>query len=303
MNQQIIITKEHSLKGMRLDKAMVVTLPEFTRSHLARRIEQGFILVNDTIVKPSLRLSPGDIIDIETFTQEVGPLIPENIPLDIVYEDEDIIVINKKQGMVVHPSNGHQVGTLVHALLYHCKDLSGINGEIRPGIVHRIDKDTSGLIVVAKSDTAHVALAEQLVDHSLARTYLALVNGVVRENKGKVIAPIGRNLDDRLAMDVIKDGKDATTLFTVLERFEDHSLLSCQLHTGRTHQIRVHMKYIHHPIESDPVYNKQKHRLHDHGQLLHAKGLVLVHPRTKQVMEFDAPLPDYFEEILMKLRR
>jgi 23S rRNA pseudouridine1911/1915/1917 synthase len=303
MNQQIIITKDHPLKGMRLDKAMVLTLPEFTRSHLARRIEQGLILVNEMIVKPSHSLSFGDVIDIENFTQEIGPLVPENIPLDIIYEDEDIVVINKKQGMVVHPSNGHQVGTLVHALLYHCKDLSGINGEIRPGIVHRIDKDTSGLIVVAKNDAAHVFLAEQLVDHSLARTYLVLVNGVVRENKGKVIAPIGRNPDDRLAMDVVKDGKEATTLFTVVERFEEHSLLSCQLYTGRTHQIRVHMKYIHHPIESDPVYNKQKHRLHDQGQLLHAKGLTLVHPKTKAVMEFSAPLPDYFEAILNKLRR
>jgi 23S rRNA pseudouridine1911/1915/1917 synthase len=303
MNQTIIITPDHPLKSLRIDKAMVATLPEFTRSHLSRRIEDGFILVNDEIVKPSYTLSVHDVITIEPFTSDAGPLVAENIPLDIVYEDQDILVVNKKQGMVVHPSNGHQVGTLVHALLYHCKDLSGINGEIRPGIVHRIDKDTSGLLVVAKHDTAHVFLADQLADHSLSRTYLALVTGVVRENKGKVIAPIGRNPDDRLAMDVMKDGKEAVTMFQVLERFEAHSLLSCQLHTGRTHQIRVHMNYIHHPIESDPVYNKQKYRLHDGGQLLHAAGLTLIHPRTKEKMTFEAPLPDYFEAILSKLRR
>jgi 23S rRNA pseudouridine1911/1915/1917 synthase len=287
---------------LRIDRFLANHMPDVTRNHVMHHIDKGFVLINGKVIKPSYRLRLNDVIEVLPWPIEATTLIPKAIPLNIVYEDSDIIVINKPQGMVVHPSPGHHVDTLVHALLHHCKDLSGINGEMRPGIVHRIDKDTSGLLVVAKHDNAHVGLAKQLEDHSLSRVYTALVTGVIREQKGKIIAPIGRDPDDRVAMDVIAGGKEAVTHFTVIERFQDHTLLQVELETGRTHQIRVHMKFIHHPIESDPVYNLQKHALHPLGQMLHASQLTLKHPITHEVMTFNAPLPDYFEKILKKLR-
>ena len=302
-NQPIQFVVNADVLNLRIDRFLANQMPDVTRNHVMHHIDKGFVLINGKAIKPSYRLRLNDVIEVKPWPLETTTLIPKAIPLDIVYEDTDIIVINKPQGMVVHPSPGHYDDTLVHALLHHCKDLSGINGEMRPGIVHRIDKDTSGLLVVAKHDTAHVGLAKKLEDHSLSRVYTALVSGVIREQKGKIIAPIGRDPDDRVAMDVIAGGKEAVTHFTVIERFSDHTLLQVALETGRTHQIRVHMKFIHHPIESDPVYNLQKHALHPLGQMLHASELTLKHPITQQVMTFSAPLPNYFEKILKKLRR
>ena len=227
----------------------------------------------------------------------------ENIPLDVVYEDDDILVINKPQGMVVHPANGHYSGTLVNALMYQADSLSSINGVIRPGIVHRIDKDTSGLLCVAKNDNAHHFLAEQLKDHTMAREYIALVRGVIKENSGTIEMPIGRDKKDRQKMAVTKEGKPAVTHFVVLERFKNHTLVKCQLVSGRTHQIRVHMSAIGYPVEGDPLYSgKNYDKLYQNGQLLVAFKLKLIHPQTKKEMVFEIPLPDYFEKVLASLR-
>lgn len=286
----------------RLDQWLVKTNPIHSRARWQSLIEDGYVLINDAKSKSSYRLQMNDEITILPFLTEEISLKPENIPLSILYQDSDLAIIDKPQGLVVHPAPGHANGTLVNALLFHLKDLSGINGVIRPGIVHRLDKDTSGLMVVAKHDLAHRFLASQLKDHEMKRDYYALVRGVVKENKGKIIAPIGRDPDDRLAMDVVAEGKPAETSFEVIERFSNHTLLACHLATGRTHQIRVHMNFIHRPIESDPVYTPQKHPLHKGGQLLHAYQLTLIHPTTKKKMTFTSPLPDYFNGILDKLR-
>lgn len=288
--------------GCRLDQWLVQVDRKVSRARWQQRIHAGLVLVNGLVCKPSLRLELGDEITILPPPLLETTTIAENLPITIVYQDEDIVVINKPQGLVVHPAPGHPQGTLVNALLFHIQDLSGIGGEKRPGIVHRLDKDTSGLMVVAKHDQAHQALASQLKDHSMFRQYHALVRGVIKEAKGKIIAPIGRDEDDRLLMDVQGDGKPSETAFDVLERFEHHTLIRCRLKTGRTHQIRVHLNFIHHPIESDPLYMPQKHPLHPSGQLLHASTLTLMHPRTKKMMTFSSPLPDYFEKILAKLR-
>jgi 23S rRNA pseudouridine1911/1915/1917 synthase len=286
----------------RLDQVAVRVYPQHSRSFLATLISEGGIKVNDKLEKPSYRVRLGDVMTLQVLPLTSLTLIPEPIPLDIIFEDDDLLIINKQQGMVVHPSAGHTSGTLVHALLHHCKDLSGIHGTLRPGIVHRIDKDTSGLIIVAKHDQSHQFLAAQLKDHSLSRVYLALVTGVMKENSGTIIAPIGRDRDDRLAMHIDGQGKAATTYFKVVERLKQHTLISCSLKTGRTHQIRVHMQYIHHPIESDLRYGHQRHPLHPHGQLLHAHQLSFCHPKTKKMMTFSSPLPDYFQAILTQLR-
>lgn len=288
--------------GVRLDQWLAKVDTRHSRARWQMLIDQGKVLVNGQVKPASHRLSMTDEITVLPFVNEASQLLPENIPLNILYQDEAIAIIDKPQGMVVHPAAGHRTGTLVNALLFHLKDLSGINGELRPGIVHRLDKDTSGLLVVAKHDEAHRQLAEQLKSRTMKRDYYALVTGTIKENKGKIIAPIGRDPDDRLAMDVIADGKPAETSFTVVERFAKHTLVMCHLATGRTHQIRVHMDFIHHPIESDPVYGHQKHPLHAAGQLLHAYQLTLVHPTTKKVMTFQSPLPDYFQAILTQLR-
>ena len=227
----------------------------------------------------------------------------ENIPLDVVYEDADILIINKPQGMVVHPANGHYSGTLVNALMFQADSLSSINGVIRPGIVHRIDKDTSGLLCVAKNDNAHHFLAEQLKDHTMAREYMALVRGVIKENSGTVEMPIGRDKNNRQKMAVTKEGKPAITHFSVVERFANHTLVKCQLVSGRTHQIRVHMSAIGYPVEGDPLYaGKNYDKLYKDGQLLVAYKLKLIHPQTKKEMVFEIPLPEYFEKVLDSLR-
>ena len=294
-----LVSKENN--GERLDKYMSNLYPEFSRVYIQKLVDEGIILVNDNKEKASYKIKENDVISIGDIDISDLDVKPQDIPLDIVYEDNDIIVINKKQGMIVHPAPGVYEGTLVNALLYHCKDLSSINGVKRPGIVHRIDKDTSGLIVVAKNDMAHESLSNQLKDKTMNREYVAIVHGIIKENKGKINAPIGRDIKNRIKMAVCKDGKNAITHFEVLERFKAYTLIYCKLETGRTHQIRVHMDYIGHPLACDPVYGP-KTTLEGCGQYLHATKLTLVHPSKGETMTFESELPEYFENMIKKLR-
>ncbi|OJG13259.1 RluA family pseudouridine synthase [Enterococcus asini] len=259
-------------------------------------------MVNGTTVKANYKVKTGDQVTIAVPEPTVLELTPENIPLEIVYEDEDVAVVNKPQGMVVHPSAGHPNGTLVNALLFHMQNLSSINDVIRPGIVHRIDKDTSGLLMIAKNDFAHESLAKQLKEKTSLRKYVALVHGVIPHEKGVIDAPIGRSKTDRKMQAVIEEGKPAVTHFQVLERFADFTLVELQLETGRTHQIRVHMKYIGYPLAGDPVYGPKK-TLPGKGQFLHAQVLGFEHPRTGEFLTFTAPLPEVFQKTLEKLRK
>lgn len=289
--------------NLRLDKVLSIFCSEKSRSYLTKVVDQGLVKVNNEIAKPSLKVKEGDLIEINYPEDKTISLKGEDIPLKIIYEDSDILIIDKPQGLVVHPAAGHWEGTLVNAVLNHCKDLSTINGVIRPGIVHRIDKDTSGLICIAKNDEAHHKLADQLKDHTMNREYVALVKGVIRENSGTIDMPIGRHKGNRLKMAADRDGKNATTNFTVLERFENHTLVDCKLVTGRTHQIRVHMSEIGHPIEGDPLYyGKNYDSLYKNGQLLTAIKLTLLHPKNNEKMVFETELPDYFVEVIKKLR-
>ena len=297
--EKILVEKES--KGIRLDKYLSNRFPDLSRVFIQTLIEEEKVLVNGKKERASYKVNENDEIDmLETEAKELD-ILPQNLPINVVYEDEDVIVINKEQGMVVHPASGVYENTLVNALLYHCKDLSTINGVKRPGIVHRIDKDTSGLLVVAKNDLAHVELSNQLKDKTMNREYIAIVHGVILENKGNINAPIGTDLNNRVKMAVIKDGKSAVTHFEVLERYRNYSLVYCKLETGRTHQIRVHMNYIKHPIACDPLYGP-KQTLNGNGQYLHAKKLTFVHPRTKEVMTFEAELPEYFSMMIDNLR-
>ncbi|MGE7366789.1 RluA family pseudouridine synthase [Desemzia incerta] len=285
----------------RIDKVLADIIPDKTRSAIQLWIKDGYVLVNDEAVKTNYKVQSGDEIKItEPELQELD-VVAENIPLEIVYQDQDVVVINKPQGMVVHPSAGHPNGTLVNALLYHIHDLSGINGKIRPGIVHRIDKDTSGLLMVAKNDLAHEKLAAQLKDKTSIREYVALVHGVIPHEKGTIDAPLGRSKVDRKKQDIVDGGRDAVTHFRVLERFKDFTLVSLTLETGRTHQIRVHMKYIGYPVAGDPVYGPRK-TLPGNGQFLHAKKLGFKHPKNNEMMVFEKEIPEIFEETLNKLR-
>ena len=300
MNKQFNI--DESLIGERLDKVLTHLDNSLTRNGASVLIDQGYILVNGKESKPSYKVKLEDSIVFLEHENESMDVKPENIPLNIIYEDDDLLVINKPQGMVVHPANGHYSGTVVNAVLYHCHNLSGINGVNRPGIVHRIDKDTSGLLVICKNDFSHNAISQQLQDHSMHREYYALVKGVIKEDDAKVIAPIGRDPSDRLKMAVdTKNGKDAITYVHVEQRFNQYTFISCKLETGRTHQIRVHLNYMGYPIEGDPVYGTRKNLLYNDGQLLHAYRLTLIHPRTNKEMVFEASLPDYFLEVLKNL--
>ena len=287
----------------RLDKALSLFKSDISRSYIAKLIEEGKVLVNDKQEKSSYKVKENDVICLLDFEDKKSDIKEENIPLDVVYEDDDVMIINKVQGMVVHPANGHYSGTLVNALMYQADSLSSINGVIRPGIVHRIDKDTSGLICIAKNDNAHHFLADQLKDHTMSREYIALVRGVIKENSGTIDMPIGRDKKDRQKMGIDKEGKPATTHFQVLERFNDNTLVKCQLVSGRTHQIRVHMAAINHPVEGDPLYTGRNYdKLYKNGQLLTAYKLKLIHPSSKKEMVFEIDLPDYFKEVLDKLR-
>lgn len=293
-----VIIKE---AGNRLDKALA-DLTELSRSQANEAIKAGTVLVNGKLSKAKYAVKEGDVITYEVPEEEVLEYKAEDIPLDIIYEDADVAVVNKPQGMVVHPSAGHTSGTLVNALMYHVKDLSSINGVVRPGIVHRIDKDTSGLLMVAKNDKAHNALAAELKDKKSLRKYVAIVHGNLPNDRGVIEAPIGRSDKDRKKQAVTAKGKPAVTRFTVLERFGNYTLVELQLETGRTHQIRVHMAYIGHPVAGDPLYGPRK-TLKGHGQFLHAKTLGFTHPTTGELVEFTAEEPAIFKETLEKLRK
>ena len=287
------------MQNGRLDKACSEIFSDYSRSQIKQLLDGGNITVNGKTEKAKYKVKSGDVIRLEEPETKTLELRPENIPLDIVYEDDDVIVINKPQGMVVHPAPGHDEHTLVNALLYHCP-LSTINGTFRPGIVHRIDKDTSGLLMVAKNDKAHRSLAKQLKDKTNIREYVALVQGRIAEDEGTINAPIGRSLKDRKKQAVVKDGRNAVTHFEVLKRYRDYTLVKCILETGRTHQIRVHMKYIGHPLVGDPLYGPKK-TIKGNGQFLHAGKLGFVHPTTGKLLIFEAPLPKIFQECLEKL--
>lgn len=286
----------------RIDKFIRAKEESLSRSRIQLLLQQQAILVNDDPVVAKYKVHVGDHIAIQVEDPSDMPALPEDIPLDIRYEDRDVIVINKGKGMVVHPANGHQGGTLVNALLYHCKDLSGINGILRPGIVHRIDKDTTGLLIVAKNDNAHTSLAQQLQSKRVNRLYYALVHGVIEHEFGTIDAPIGRDVKDRQKMCVTSHhSKDARTHFKVIERFAQYTLVECRLETGRTHQIRVHMQYIGHPVVGDEKYSYRK-TMKTNGQLLHAHQLTFCHPVSGKTITVQAPLPNAFETILQKLR-
>ncbi|WP_086444493.1 RluA family pseudouridine synthase [Candidatus Enterococcus lemimoniae] len=285
----------------RIDKVLSDLLKEHSRSQIQQWLKDQNITVNGEVTRSNYKVKENDEISINVPEPVELDVVAEDIPIEIVYEDDDVLVINKPQGMVVHPSAGHQNGTLVNALLYHIKDLSSINGIIRPGIVHRIDKDTSGLLMVAKNDKAHEALAAQLKDKTSIRKYIALVHGEITHDKGEIDAPIGRSKNDRKMQAVIEGGKLAVTHFEVLERYEGYTLVQLQLETGRTHQIRVHMKYIGFPVAGDPLYGPRK-TLKGNGQFLHAEVLGFKHPTTGQMMVFEAPLPELFEKTLNQLR-
>ncbi|MDE7452999.1 MAG: RluA family pseudouridine synthase [Clostridia bacterium] len=276
-----------------------------TRSAVKKLIDGGCVFINGKTAKPSQEIASGDLIEVTLPVAEEYTVKPEDIPIEIIYEDKDIAVVNKPQGMTVHMGNGNVEGTLVNALLYRLDSLSGINGVIRPGIVHRIDKDTSGLLVVAKNDKAHLSLSEQIAEKSCKRTYLALLEGNLKEDSGRVTTYIGRSPQDRVKMAVVppEKGKLAITDFTVIERYEGFTLCRFDLHTGRTHQIRVHAKHLGHPVVGDTVYGVKKQKFKLGGQLLHAYRLTLTHPETGEIMSFEAPIPDYFEDVLNKLKK
>ena len=304
MDEELIfttITAEES--GERIDALLARSLPDLTRSRLQKLIEAGHVTVGDAPVKKNYRCSAGDIISVELPSLECVELVPQDIPLDIVYEDDDLIVVNKPRGMVVHPAPGHADGTLVNALLWHCGDsLSGIGGERRPGIVHRIDKDTSGLLIVAKNDFSHQALSLQLADHSLYRVYEAVIHGRFKEPSGTVDKPIGRHPIDRKRMAVTdKNSKHAVTHWELLHTYSGFSHIRCRLETGRTHQIRVHMAHIGHPLLGDGLYGAPSPEKGISGQCLHARMLRFVHPRTGEDVTLEAPLPEYFLEVLSRL--
>lgn len=294
---------EQTNSGIRIDKYLSDELEGISRSYIQKLLDDGSITVNKNNVKSNYKLRCNDVIDVEVPDPEALNVEPEDIPLSILYEDEHLLVVDKPKGMVVHPAAGHMTGTLVHALLYHCKDqLSGINGVLRPGIVHRIDQNTTGALVVCKTDQAHKHLAEQLKVHSITRRYRAIVHGNVKADTGTVDATIGRDPKDRKKMAANVQGKDAVTHYKVLERFGNYTYMEFSLETGRTHQIRVHMKSIGHPIVGDDIYGPSKCPFTLEGQTLHAMVLGFIHPASNEYMEFAAPIPEYFEKLLTNLR-
>ncbi len=300
MNKFVV---DQKLANTRLDKALSELLLDVSRTKIKSYLDNGLILVNNKVEKASYKVEENDVIEVADLPKEETDLSAENIPLNIVYEDDDLMVINKPKGLVVHPGAGNKSGTLANGLKFHSDNLSTINGDFRPGIVHRLDKDTAGLLVVAKNDFIHVKLQEQLVDHTLSRKYYALVLGVISEDNGQIIAPIGRDKQNRQKMAVdLRNGKEAETSFRVLKRFSNSTLVECVLKTGRTHQIRVHMNYIGHPVIGDPLYGKGNRLIYDDGQLLYAHYIKFIHPRTKKALDFDSPMPSYFEDFLKTLK-
>ncbi len=304
MCERRTVTVEEENAGLRIDRFLDSAFSEYTRSRIQKLIEDGCVLLDEKPVKASYKVKIGDVIVFAVPDLKEPDILPEEIPLSIIYEDDDMLVVNKPQGMVVHPAAGNYTGTLVNALLAYCGDsLSGINGERRPGILHRIDKDTSGLLMVAKNDMAHQGLAAQIKEHSLTRAYRALVHGGFSEESGTINLPIGRHPVDRKKMAVTyQNSRAAVTHYKVLERFGAYTLVECRLETGRTHQIRVHMSHQGHPIVGDPVYGVKKEVFSLKGQLLHAYQIGFIHPRTGDYLEFSSPIPEYFEKILKRLR-
>ena len=294
-----------SQAGYRVDKFLSIEFADLSRSYIQKLMKDGQVTVNGKVVKANYKLNDQDVVRMNEPELKEPDIVAEDLPLDILYEDEDLLIVNKPKGMVVHPSAGHYTGTLVNALMFYCKEeLSGINGVMRPGIVHRIDMDTTGSLLVCKNDMAHQNLAEQLKLHSIKRIYHAIVHGVIKEEEGTVDAPIGRHPTSRKKMSInYKNGKEAVTHYKVLKRYQNYTYIQCQLETGRTHQIRVHMASIHHPLLGDVVYGPAKQPFSLQGQCLHAKTIGIQHPRTGEYMEVDAPLPDYFEDLLVKLEK
>ncbi len=302
--EHLVITAEENAANERLDKFLSDNIDGISRSYAAKLITDGMVCINGKNAEKKYKIKGGELIEVDVPEPENIEVLPEDIPLDIVYEDKDLIVVNKPQGMVVHPAAGNYNGTLVNALMYHCGDeLSAINGVIRPGIVHRIDKDTAGLLVVAKNNEAHLKLSEQLKERKAVRKYWALVNGNIKEDSGTVNKPIARSSSDRKKMAIVPGGREAVTHYNVLERFGQYTLVECILETGRTHQIRVHMASINHSLVGDKTYGIKKEKFNLTGQLLFAKTIGFVHPGTGEFMQFEADIPDYFNEVLVKLRR
>ncbi len=297
---EIEITDEHA--GSRIDKALSEINPEWSRTHVQQWLKDSLVLVNEIKVKPNYKVKTGDAITVEEPELVEMDMIAEDLNLDIVYEDSDVLVVNKPRGMVVHPAPGHPTGTVVNGLMHHCTDLSGINGVLRPGIVHRIDKDTSGLLMVAKNDKAHISLVNQLVDKSVTRVYTALVHGHIPHDNGTIEAPIGRDKKERQNMAIVDNGRHAVTHFKVIERYGDFTLVECRLETGRTHQIRVHMKYIGYPLAGDPKYGPRK-TIEFNGQALHAGTIGFDHPVTGEYLEFNQPLPEEFQALVSRMRQ
>ena len=297
------ITEENS--NLRIDRYLAEQCPDLSRSYIQKLVKDGAVFVNNRQVKANYKVQPQDQVILTIPDMQVPDILPENIPLDILYEDQWLLVVNKPKDMVVHPSAGHMEGTLVNAVMAHCGEhLSGINGVLRPGIVHRIDKDTTGALLICKDDTVHRDLAEQLKVHSIKRRYRAIVQGNLKEDQGTVDAPVGRHPTDRKKMAVnYKNGKEAVTHYQVLERFGNATYIECRLETGRTHQIRVHMASLGHPLLGDTIYGSSKNPYHLQGQALHAMILGFVHPITREYLEFQAPLPEYFIKLLDKLRK
>ena len=290
-------------EDQRIDRYLTEMLPEQSRSFFQKLIRDGFVIVNHIIVKVNYRLKTGDVIEIDIPDAVPTEIVPENIPLDILYEDDDLLIVNKPKGMVVHPAVGHSTGTLVNAIMYHCQgNLSGINGEIRPGIVHRIDKDTTGSLIICKNDEAHRNIAEQIKEHSVTRRYVGVVAGTFSEESGTVEGAIGRHPNDRKRMTINeKNGKPAVTHYRVLQTLKGASFMECQLETGRTHQIRVHMASISHPLLGDTVYGNSKNPYKLQGQALHARTIGFIHPTTGEYIEVSAPIPEYMTELVRKL--
>ncbi|EEK71892.1 Uncharacterized RNA pseudouridine synthase ylyB [Bacillus mycoides] len=302
MSEVVQVTVAEEQKSERIDKFVAEINSEWSRSQVQQWIKDAVVTVNGKSVKGNYKVKGNDEITVTIPEPEELDIQPEDMNLEVYYEDADVLVVNKPRGMVVHPAPGHTKGTLVNGLMHHCTDLSGINGVMRPGIVHRIDKDTSGLLMVAKNDMAHESLVNQLVEKTVTRRYKAIVHGVIPHDKGIIDAPIGRDKKERQSMTVDENGKNAVTHFQVLERFKDFTLVECRLETGRTHQIRVHMKYIGYPLAGDPKYGPKK-TLDMNGQALHAGILGFNHPRTGEYIEFEAPIPEVFEEALNILRK
>ena len=294
-----IFIVDESTDHIRIDKYLNELLPDRSRSYIQKLLKDGHILVNNSIIKPNYKVKADDRIQIDIPEPIEANIEAENIPLNIIYEDNDVLIVNKPKEMVVHPAPGNYSGTLVNALMYHCKDsLSNINGVLRPGIVHRIDKNTTGCLIVCKNDQSHNFVADQLSEHSINRIYVGIVCGVLKDDEGTIDAPIGRNKRDRKLMSVNEDGKRAITHYKVLKRFRDYTLVQFKLETGRTHQIRVHMAYINHPLLGDDQYGRQKCKFNLTGQCLHAKTIGFIHPSTKEYVEFEVDEPEYFKHLL-----